>query len=244
MRSSLNITPIQTGLFHLNDNLNAFLKENLKPNPIKDGDVLAITSKIVSLAEGQVVNKNSIDKISLIKREADYDLGDLGYGSRLTIKHGMMIPSAGIDESNSENAQYILFPKNPFLSARNIYQHIAEEFNLNKFGIIITDSRTMPLRLGVTGIALSYYGFEGVRNLVGKKDLFAQPLKMTQVNIVDSLAVAAVLMMGEADESSPLAVIRNAQVQFTGSVNKEELLVTPVNDMYYPLYKSHLINNN
>lgn len=82
----------------------------------------------------------------------------------------------------------------------------------------MTDSHTTPLRRGVTGIALSYWGFQGVESFVGTKDLYGRALKMTHVNFADALASAAVLMMGEANESCPLAMLRCSTVKFQEKV--------------------------
>ena len=119
---TLKITPIKTAIFHWGEDLNSFLRHSLRGTVLKDGDILVITSKIVSLSECQTLAKDKVDKAQLIISEADYDLGEVAFGCRLTIKHGLFIPSAGIDESNSEADHYILFPKDPFLSAQRIHQ--------------------------------------------------------------------------------------------------------------------------
>lgn len=200
-----------------------------------------ITSKVVSLSENRVVAKEKVDKSQLIHSEADYDLGDLAFGCRLTIKHGLFIPSAGIDESNSEGGDFILFPERPFESARRIHQFLLNSFHLSEVGVLITDSHTLPLRKGVTGIALSYWGFKGVRNMVGTKDLFGRELKMTQMDLADGLAAAAVLMMGEADEACPLALIENAPVEFSDAVQETELGIPVEEDLYYPIYRDRIV---
>ena len=74
-------------------------------------------------------------------------------------------------------------------------------------GVLITDSTTRPLRRGVTGVALAHSGFAAIEDYVGRPDIFGHPLTVTKANIRDGLAAAAVLVMGEADEQTPLAVI-------------------------------------
>lgn len=237
---TLKVTPLRTEILRLNENLAEFILRNMKGIQLKEGAILAVTSKIVSLSEGRVVAQNSIDKASLIKREADHDLGEVGYGCRLTIKDGLFIPSAGIDESNSESGGYILFPKDAFASAKRLHQQLSESLRLKTFGILITDSHTLPLRHGVTGIALAYWGFEGVKNRVGDKDLFGRELKMTKMDLADGLAAAAVMMMGEADECCPLAIIENAPVKFVAETNPVELQIPVEQDIYYPIYQDRL----
>lgn len=240
MNKPLQVTPIKTEIFRAGQNLSEFIVSSLKGYSIKEGSILAITSKIVSLNENCTVAKKDVDRAALIISEADHDLGEVAYGCRLTIKHGLFIPSAGIDESNSENGDYILFPKDPFASAKNLHRQLCEIFELKSLGILITDSHTLPLRQGVTGIALSYWGFEGVKNLIGQKDLFQRPLVMTKMDLADGLAASAVLMMGEADEACPLALIENAPVQFCDETLAEEIKMPVESDLYYPLYSQRI----
>jgi F420-0:gamma-glutamyl ligase len=205
----LQVTPLRTSVFHLGQDLNRFVLQSL-PDGLREGAILAITSKIVSLAESRVVARSEASKRELVIAEADHDLGEVAFECRLTIKHGLFIPSSGIDESNSERDEFILYPKDPLGSAQRLYDFLAETFKLRTFGVLMTDSHTLPLRQGVTGIALAYWGFHGVRNLVGQTDLFGRTLRMTQMDLADGLAAAAVMMMGEATETCPLALIENA----------------------------------
>lgn len=98
---SIQIQGIKTAIYHRENDFNIFLEKSLHGYDL-EGKVLAITSKIISLAEGQLVAANSISKHDLVQKEADQYLGAGGYGVELTIKHGIMIPSAGIDESNDQ----------------------------------------------------------------------------------------------------------------------------------------------
>ena len=235
--------PVKTDVFHAGDDLNAFLLKHLKGQSL-DGKVLCITSKIVSLAENQLLSKEGISKCELVEREAEHYLCEGGYGSELTIKHGILIPSAGIDESNSESDKYILFPKDPFASAAKIGAFLRQQFSVKNFAVIITDSHTMPLRRGVTGISLAHWGLKGTRSLVGQPDIFKRPLKFTHVDVVDALAASAVFVMGEADDCNPLALVAEAQVEFTDSTNADEIRIEPDLDMYYPLLSPYLKNKS
>ncbi len=237
---ALSVRPIKTNVFTLGQNLNSFIIQNLDSIEVKESSILVITSKIVSLAESQVIKKTDIDKQALIIDEADIDLGEVAYGCRLTIKHGLFIPSAGIDESNSPDGDYILFPKDPFLSAKNICEFLKSHFNLKNLGVILSDSHTLPLRQGVTGIALSYWGFSGVKSLIGKDDIFKKPLEMTKMDLVDGLAASAVLMMGEGNEQCPLAIIENAPVDFLDTIDPSEISIKYQDDLYYPIYKNRI----
>jgi F420-0:gamma-glutamyl ligase len=236
----LSVRPIKTRIFRENENLFDFIVSQIDPRYIHESMILAITSKIVSLAENQLLDKKSIDKHKLIDDEADHNLGEVGYGCFLTIKEGLFIPSAGIDESNSESDRYILYPKDPFASAQKICEQLKTHWGLQKLGVIITDSHTTPLRRGVTGISLSHWGFQGLKNMIGTPDLFGRELLMTTINLADGLATAATVVMGEANECRPLAIIQGAVVEFTSSTDPEELKMPLKEDLYYPFFK-HLL---
>lgn len=238
----LTISPIQTSIFQPGDDLIEFIIRHVPSSVMKEKTILIITSKIVSLAEGRLVPQKSIDKKALIRQEAEVFLGEIGYEVSLTIKQGLLIAAAGIDESNSVHDDFILHPKDPFVSAQIIHQKLKAHYGLQNLGIILTDSKTGPLRLGVVGVALSFAGFKPLKNMIGQKDLFDRPLKVTKINVADSLAGIAVFTMGEAAERKPLALIHNANVDFTDDPMAHELIVDPSEDMYLPLYK-HLIQS-
>ena len=229
---------IKTKIFNQKENIVDFILESTETFSLEN-KVLAVTSKIVSLSEGRVLTCSPDSKIELIKKESDHYLGEIGYGCHLTIKHNLFIPSAGIDSSNSKTGECILFPEKPFDSAKNIYEKIKTKRGLKNFGVIITDSRTSPMRQGVTGVALSYWGFQGVQDKRGEDDLFGRKLLITQVNLADALAVTAVLTMGEGSEGRPLALISDIPIiQFTDKINPLETLIDVESDLYAPIYKN------
>ena len=230
----MTIKAISTSVFQKGQNLLDFILQHASTH-LNERAVLCVTSKIVSLAESRTVVKKNQSKIELIKKESEVYLGEGGYGTHLTIKEGMLIPSAGIDESNSVAGEYILYPKAPFKSAEKLRKALQNKLSLKELGLILTDSRTFPLRKGTVGVALSYSGFKGVQSLIGKKDLFGRPLKMTCMNLADALAGSAVLLMGEGAEACPLAVIEKAPLQFTQKTDMEEIKIPLKEDLYYPL---------
>lgn len=193
---------------------------------LEEGSVVAITSKIISICENNVVPFGQAVKQDLIVREADYYLPATNntYGLTLTIKNGIMIPSAGIDESNSANG-YILWPRDPQKTANQVCSYLRERFGLASVGVVITDSKTTPLRRGTMGVCLAHSGFLALNDYVGKPDLFDRPLRMTKANVADGLAAAAVLCMGEGSEQTPLAILDDLDfVQFQDrDPNQEEL---------------------
>lgn len=239
----MNITPIKTHKITLKDKdlfqiLNSYLPR------IKEGSVVAITSKIVSICEGRMVKIGAVNKDELVKKEAEYYLPkELNrYQFFLTIKQGLLTPTAGIDESNG-NGYYVLWPRDPQKTANEVRTYLAKKFALQKVGVIITDSKTTPLRWGVTGTAIAHSGFAALNDYIGKKDVFERELQVTKGNVMDGLAAAAVLAMGEGKEQTPLAVIENVpfvQFQLRNPTQKElkELKIQMEDDLYGPLLTS------
>ena len=235
-KQQLLVTAVKTDIFKKGDDLVSFVVRHTPTNLIHEGIILAITSKIVSIAEDQVVSRNTIDKKTLVRREADVFLTETVHEVSLTIKHGILIPTAGIDESNSETNEFILFPKDPYQSAEKLWKGLKKAWGLKNLGVIITDSHTQALRKGVTGIGLSHYGFKATRDLVGQNDLFGRSMKMTHVNTLDALSVAAVYQMGEINECCPLAVIDAPHVEFTQSTSQNEIQIPLDEDLYGALF--------
>lgn len=239
----MKITPLKTHKITSKDkSIFEILDKYVDSMPEKS--ILAITSKIISLTEGNIIKIGTVDKDRLIQKEAEYFLpkSTNKYGFILTIKNNILVPTAGIDESNGQGF-YILWPKNPSKSAAKIRLYLKKRFNLQKVGVIITDSKTTPLRYGTTGVGLSYSGFKPLNNYIGKKDLFGRKLNVTKSNILDGLAASAVVVMGEGSESTPLAVITDCPFVFFQTKNpskkeREGLKIALSDDLYEPLLKS------
>ncbi len=205
--------------------------------------ILVITSKIISVCQNQLISTKKVkNKTELIQQEADYFLpGDYQeqYGICLTLKNGILLPTAGIDHSNGQE-HYILYPKDIPATAQTIWTHLKNKHQLDDLGVLITDSHSTPLRRGVTGIALGWCGFQPLFSYLGKPDVFGDPIHMTQMNIIDALATSAVFCMGEGDEQTPLALIEDApKITFQKKPpTAEELASTTISlseDLYAPL---------
>ena len=232
----MKVEAIKTRIFKENEDLTSFILRYVKKIP--ENSVLVVTSKIVAISEGRVVGyKNAKEKnrqkVALIKQESDFALKTKI--TWLTIKDGIVMASAGIDESNA-GGKLILLPKNSFHSAEILRKKLMQKFKLKNLGVLITDSMLFPLRAGIVGGAVGYAGFQGVRNYIGKKDIFKRKLKMSKTDVADSLATTAVLCMGEGSEQQPLAIITQAPIVFTKKVNTRELVIDPKKDIYAPLF--------
>jgi len=174
----------------------------------EERSVLAITSKIVSICQGRMVPAADADKEALVEAEAEWFLPPSAsrYHVHLTIVDHVLIPEAGVDESNA-GGHYILWPRDAQGVANAVCAYLRERFGRRHVGVIVTDSKTTPLRWGVTGVALAHSGFLALNDYIGQPDVFGRTLQMTKVAVADALAAAAVLVMGEGDEQTPLATI-------------------------------------
>lgn len=227
------VKAIKTEVFQEKQDLPEFLFKYLPK--LKEGDIVVVTSKIVSLAEGRVVEKKD-DKYreKLIMEESQYAM-KTKYGW-VAIRDNMVMAGAGIDESNADG-KIILLPRNSFKTASKLRRELMKKYKLKKLGVLITDSRMLPLRSGTSGVAMGYAGFKGRKDYRGKKDLFGRVNRVSRVSVADSLAAAAVLEMGESAEAQPLALIRQVDVEFLDRVNRHELEVDPREDLYQPLFE-------
>lgn len=204
---------------------------------LNERSVVVVTSKIVSLCENRVVPFSKADRDKLIRGEADlyYKPSDnLGQRYNFTITHNTLIPASGIDSSNG-NDNYILWPKDPQASANAIRHYLNKKFGVKEIGIIITDSTIGLSRWGTLGIAIAHSGFAPIKDYIGKKDLFGKKLALSKANIAGGLASAAVVVMGEGSEQTPIAIMEDVPfVDFSNDDPKPQELagyyVSPLED--------------
>ncbi len=237
------IRPIKTRIIQPpKDDILDTISRAIKKIPEKS--ILVITSKIVSIWEGQCIPVSKYpDKDKLVAKEADWYLPRKetpGAWCMHTIKNNIFISSAGIDLSNA-NRHYILWPKNPKKSAKKLWTILRKKYRVKNLGIIISDSHTIPLRRGVLGSSLAHYGFEPLKDYRFTPDLFGRPFKMTFTNIADGVTSAAVMLMGEGKERTPLALVTDIPwVKFTDRPYQEKdpessFEIKTKEDLYYPL---------
>jgi F420-0:gamma-glutamyl ligase len=203
----MKIAAVKTRLVHAGEiSLNDLLIESIADLPEKS--IVAISSKVVALAENSVLPRKDFTRQELIEKEAEWylDPEKSSQGYYFTIVGNTLVSCAGIDESNADG-QLVLWPRHPFASASQARKALLKKFGRRNLGIIITDSVSSPLRRGTKGEMIAWSGFEAVRNYVGDKDLFGRNFTMEMSGIGVSLAVAANVVMGEGSERTPLAVI-------------------------------------
>jgi coenzyme F420-0:L-glutamate ligase / coenzyme F420-1:gamma-L-glutamate ligase len=193
---------------------------------VRDGDVLVIAQKIVSKAEGRIINLNDVvpsPRASALAKKADKDprlveiiLSESSEVIRyrkgvLIVAHrlGFVMANAGIDRSNSgeDDELVILLPLDPDGSAAALKAKIDNDCRVN-VGVIINDSFGRAWRNGIVGVAIGAAGVSSLRNMVGTPDLFGRKMQVTEVAVADEIAAAASLLMGQAAEGLPAVHIR------------------------------------
>lgn len=207
---------------------------------LQEGDVIVVTSKVVAISQGKCVQADSISKDDLILKESEklIPAASSKYGIALAIKNNTLAPSAGIDASNS-GSYYTLWPDKPEEWAKETCLKLKNKFSIKNLAVIVTDSHCIPMRWGLVGISLGFFGLEPLRDYRGKEDLFGRKLEFSQANIVDSISAAAVNIMGEGSEGTPAALVRNwPGIKFCNDSTFSGFTIKPEEDIYAPLLKA------
>ncbi|MBQ6147803.1 coenzyme F420-0:L-glutamate ligase [Candidatus Saccharibacteria bacterium] len=206
---------------------------------LEDEDIIFITSKILGISEGRTCKIGAKEKEDLIREEAErylaYENKTGDFHVNLTVTQNVLIPAAGIDESNA-NGYYVLWPKDIDETCRKIREYLVRKNKLKNLGVIATDSHTTPLRWGVTGITVGLSGVEPLKDIRGEPDIFGRRMHLTKVDLVDPLASMAVLLMGESDERTPIVILRGyKKIPFNPEGSMREFKIEPGTDLYSPL---------
>jgi coenzyme F420-0:L-glutamate ligase/coenzyme F420-1:gamma-L-glutamate ligase len=179
---------------------------------LRDGDVLVVTSKIVSKAEGRLVDvpadgpEREAAREEVLAAETARTVARRGSTRIVQTHHGFVMASAGIDASNVDRTRLVLLPKDPDASARGLRTALRERFGLD-VAVIISDTMGRPWRNGLTDVALGAAGIEPLLDYRGTVDAYGNALHITQMAVVDELAGAAELVKGKNDRV-PVAVVR------------------------------------
>lgn len=239
----MKVTTYKTKRIVPSDKLFAIFDQYLPK--LKEKDVVVIASKIISICQGRVVkNDGKITKHDLMVKEADFYLPEeyVSYGIYMTIKNNMVVASAGVDESNG-GGYFILWPQDLQQATNEIWQYLHKKHHIKYLGIVVCDGRILPMRKGASGVGLSWCGFKPLRNYIGKPDIFGHNLRVTKGNIVDGLAAAAVVNMGEGKEQTPLAVVSGiSNINFVERIptaeEVSEMTIEPEDDVYHKIFSS------
>jgi coenzyme F420-0:L-glutamate ligase / coenzyme F420-1:gamma-L-glutamate ligase len=179
---------------------------------LRDGDVLVVTSKIVSKAEGRLVEvpvdgpEREAVRSAALRAETARVVAQRGGTHIVATHHGFVMAAAGIDASNVDPSRLVLLPKDPDASARALRAALSERYGWN-VAVVISDTMGRPWRLGLTDVALGAAGIEPLCDHRGRRDPYGNELQLTVTAVVDELAAAADLVKGKLNEV-PVAVVR------------------------------------
>ncbi|HEC10329.1 MAG TPA: coenzyme F420-0:L-glutamate ligase [Acidimicrobiales bacterium] len=202
--------------------------------PLTTDDVVVVTQKIVSKAEGAVVDVDPSDPLShkpVVERESVRILRRRGELIISETRHGFVCANAGIDLSNMKRGQAALLPEDSDRSARRIRDRI-RALTTAEVGVIVSDTFGRPWRRGLTDVALGCAGIGAILDLRGASDSLGRELHVTEVAVVDELAGAADLVCGKS-EGVPVAVIRGVDHSwFRSSSVRAEIVRDPSEDLF------------
>ncbi|MFZ2376369.1 MAG: coenzyme F420-0:L-glutamate ligase [Methanothrix sp.] len=186
---------------------------------LQDGDVLCLASTIVAKAEGRMrdlseyqPDSHAVEIARELGKDPRFVQAVFNESSDVLIERPFLLVAtrfghigvnAGIDQSNVGDEKILLLPEDPSASARRIRQALGKDC-----AVIITDTCGRPFRSGVAGVAVGWAGIAALRDWRGEIDIHGRPLNITQEAIVDEIAAAANLLMGEAGDATPAVVFR------------------------------------
>lgn len=234
------------------DDLRRIIGDALEENSLSllDNDVLVVTSKIVSKAEGRLVSLHDIvpdaqalavaekcqkdpREVALILRESE-EVSRVREGV-LIVRHrlGFVCANAGIDHSNTRAGEgwRLLLPIDPDNSARQLRESLSARFNA-QIAVIISDSHGRPFRLGTVGVAIGCGGIPALRSLRGFPDLFGVPLQVTEVGLADEIAAGAGLLLGQSNEGIPAIIVRGLRLPQDEQASARDLIRPVALDLY------------
>jgi coenzyme F420-0:L-glutamate ligase/coenzyme F420-1:gamma-L-glutamate ligase len=219
----IQIIPVRISAnIRLHDELDVIILE-AAGQEIQNGDVLVVAHKIVSKAEGRVVNladiKPSPKAIKMAKEHSkDPRVMELILKESVQIlrakdgiivsetKHGLVCANAGVDQSNVEGDAAVLLPVDPDRSANRLRDAVKVKAG-KEIAVVITDTFGRPFREGQTNVAIGVAGLSPIKSYIGSRDMYGRKLRVSEIAIADEIASAAELVMGKA-ESIPVAIIR------------------------------------
>jgi coenzyme F420-0:L-glutamate ligase/coenzyme F420-1:gamma-L-glutamate ligase len=202
--------------------------------PLQSGDVLVVTQKVVSKAEGRLVPIDPDDPLShkqLVIDEAARVVRRRGDLIITETRHGFVCANSGIDLSNVERGQAALLPLDSDRSARRIRDAIKGRTGLD-VAVIVSDTFGRPWRKGLTDVAIGVAGIAAVVDLRGTPDALGRTMQVTEVCVADELASAAELVMGKS-AGIPVAVVRGADPSWLREASvHDEIVRPPAEDLF------------
>lgn len=213
---------------------------------MESGDVVVVAQSAVSKAEGSVVDLRKVKpskraeeiagKLGKDPREVEVILQQSSEIVRLAhviisrTKHGFVCANAGVDHSNVEPEHVTVLPDDPDASAERIRKVVKRELGAD-VAVVVTDTQGRPFRHGCIGVALGVAGMNPLLDLRGKRDMYGKKLKATVVSPADAIAAAAVSLMGEASEGTPVVLVKGA-IYERGDGVARDLIRPPERDLF------------
>jgi coenzyme F420-0:L-glutamate ligase/coenzyme F420-1:gamma-L-glutamate ligase len=245
---NISIFPLKNfPLINPGDPLSEIIVRELKNIDLKNQDIVVIAHTIVSKAENQVYNLDEIDpsplaihigtiqkkdprKIEVILRESKEIVRMNNRVLITATHHGFVCANSGIDKSNTPGDTVISLPIDPDLSARKIRKAIKKNLGID-VAVIITDTFGRPLRVGTVNFAIGVAGINPLDDIRGKVDLFGYEMKSTIIAKADEVAAAAGIAMGQADEGTPVIIVRGVKYS-TDEASAKDLIRNQETDVF------------
>ncbi len=240
-------------LIESGDNIAKMIIETARKDSLKleDGDVIAVAQKIFSKAEKRVIRLKDVIPsrkaeeiakvtgkspkfVELVLRETKNVVKASREVFLVEDKRGLICINAGIDKSNVEGrGSFVLLPENPDESAEKCRMEIKRLTGKN-VAVIVCDTYSRPFRRGQVNFAIGLAGINPFKDYRGKKDLFGQTLKVKNVAVIDEIAAAAELLMGQAKEARPVVIFKglNCIVDFSEKSSINELQISSEEDLF------------
>jgi coenzyme F420-0:L-glutamate ligase / coenzyme F420-1:gamma-L-glutamate ligase len=193
---------------------------------LRDGDILVVTSKIVSKAEGRLIQA---DREQAVDAEMVRLVARRGPARIVETRHGLVMAAAGVDNSNTPPGTVALLPIDPDASARRLRKDLSAKLGVS-VGVVITDTLGRPWRIGQTDAAIGAAGLAPARDYRGQRDTFGNLLEVTLIAVADEIAAAADLVKGKTD-GVPVAVVRGlAELVTDGDGPGAAALIRPASE--------------
>jgi coenzyme F420-0:L-glutamate ligase/coenzyme F420-1:gamma-L-glutamate ligase len=213
------------------DDLAALLAGPLRSMGARDGDVVAVTQKIVSKAEGRVVPDGGDGRSVWVTRETRRVVARRGDLIIAETHHGFVCANAGVDASNVEEGFVSLLPVDPDASAEALRTSLAQRLGLSHLGVVITDTFGRPWRNGLVNVAIGCAGLPAIIDLRGNADHHGRALEVTVVALADEVAAASGLVMGKSARV-PVALIRGVDLTAGAPGRAVDLIRAPDEDLF------------
>ena len=246
----IQITPIRiSNEIVLHNDLSVIILDAIdrSQTEIQNGDILVVTHKIVSKAEGRVVDLDSIKPstkaismakehnkdsriMELILKESSQILRAKDGIIISETRHGFVCANAGVDQSNVKGDTAVLLPLAPDESADRI-RHAVEKKVGKEVAVIITDTFGRTFRNGQTNVAIGIAGINPIKSYIGTYDMYGRKLRVTEIAVADEIASASELVMGKA-EGTPVAIIRGYDFEKASKASIKSLIRAKNRDLF------------